>query len=282
MEIATKLAPIALALIMFGLGTSLTLNDFARVVKQPRDFLVGSTCQLVLLPIVAYTLIKTFNTPAELALGVMIIAAAPGGVTSNVLTKFCNGDVALSISLTAIISLISIITVPFIVFKSADLLGVNYITKEVSIIGISLKMFMVVTLPVAIGMIMRKVFTNFIISNTSLIQRTSLILFIGVFFSIWIEELDRIISYIYQAGVISLSLNISMMILSYYIAKFFATGIKQRKCIALESGLQNGTLALFVATNLFDNIIHIVPTAAYALIMFVTSIIFVLILRNVN
>ena len=119
MEIVTKIAPIALAIIMLGLGLGLTTQDFLRVAKQPKDFIIGFVCQMVLLPIIAFLLIKIFNTPLELALGVMIIAAAPGGVTSNVLTKFANGDVALSVSLTAIISLISIISVPFIVFKSA-------------------------------------------------------------------------------------------------------------------------------------------------------------------
>ena len=125
MEIATKIAPIALALIMLGLGMSLTIQDFLRVIKVPKDFLVGFICQLILLPIVAFVLIKLLNTPAELAIGVMLIAAAPGGVTSNVLTKFAKGDVALSISLTAIISLISIISVPFIVFNSIDLFEIN-------------------------------------------------------------------------------------------------------------------------------------------------------------
>ena len=187
MEIVTTIAPIALALIMLGLGLGLTAEDFTRVIKKPKDFLVGLVCQLILLPIIAYVLIKIFNTPLELALGVMIIAAAPGGVTSNVLTKFANGDVALSISLTAIISLISIITVPFIVFKSAEMLEITYILKDISMIAISLKMFLVVTLPVCIGMLIRKFASNFISSKTLFIQRLSIILFIIVFAAIWIE-----------------------------------------------------------------------------------------------
>ena len=147
MEIVTKIAPIALALIMLGLGLGLKVEDFTRVLKNPKDFLVGLICQLIILPIVAYLLIIILKTPIELALGVMIIAAAPGGVTSNVLTKFAKGDVALSISLTAIISLISIISVPFIVLKSADLLQITYISKEISMIGISMKMFLVPMMP---------------------------------------------------------------------------------------------------------------------------------------
>ncbi len=280
MEIVTKIAPIALALIMLGLGLGLTIQDFTRVAKQPKDFLVGLICQLILLPIIAFILIKIFNTPMEIALGVMIISAAPGGVTSNVLTKFANGDVALSVSLTAIISLISIISVPFIVFKSADFLQVSYASSEISMTGISLKMFLVVTLPVIIGMLIRKFATNFVSKNTLLIQRISIILFAIVFLAIWVEEWENIISYLSQAGLITLVLNIVMMIVGFYVAKMFASGAKQRKSISLECGLQNGTLAVFVASQIFSDIVYLIPTAAYALIMFVTSILFVFFVKN--
>ena len=281
MEIVTKIAPICLALIMLGLGMGLTTQDFTRVIKQPKDFFIGFICQMILLPIIAFILIKLLNTPTELALGVMIIAAAPGGVTSNVLTKFANGDVALSVSLTAIISLITIISVPFIVFKSADLLQAsNNILNDISMIGISLKMFFVVTLPVIIGMIIRKLASNFIQSKTLIIQRISIILFIIVFAAIWIEEWDKIVSFITRAGTIALTLNIVMMFIGYYVAKIFASGVEQRRCISLECGLQNGTLAVFVSTQIFDELVYMVPTAAYALIMFVTSLVFVFIVRR--
>ena len=282
MEVVTKIAPIALALIMLALGLGLTGQDFLRVIKQPKDFIIGLICQLILLPIIAFILIKIFNTPIELALGVMIIAAAPGGVTSNVLTKFANGDVALSVSLTAVISLISIISVPFIIFKSADLLQITNISKQISITGISMKMFLVVTLPVLLGMLIRKFATYFIDSKRQLIQRISIILFAFVFAAIWIEEWENIISYIVQAGTITLTLNVVMMMIAYYLAKFLASGVAQRKCISLECGLQNGTLAVFVASQLFNDITFLIPTAAYALIMFITSLIFVFFVRKVS
>jgi len=282
MEIVTKIAPIALALIMLGLGLGLSTQDFTRVLKQPRDFLIGFVCQLILLPVIAFILIKLINIPVELALGVMIIAAAPGGVTSNILTKFAGGDVALSISLTAIISLISIISVPFIVLMSADLLQITYITKEISMIGISMKMFLVVTVPVLIGMLVRKFATNFITSKTNMIQRISVILFVIVFVAIYIEEWDKIVSFLARAGLITLILNLVMMIIGYYTAKLLTSGIPQRKCISLECGLQNGTLAVFVSSQLFDEIVYMVPTAAYALIMFVTSLVFVYFVRKIN
>ena len=280
MEIVTKIAPIALALIMLGLGLGLTLDDFLRVIKKPRDFFVGFVCQVILLPVIAFFLIKIFNTPIEIAIGVMIIAAAPGGVTSNILTKFAKGDVALSISLTAVVSLLSIFTVPFIVFKSADLLQFSDLKNQISMIEISLKMFLVVTLPVLVGMVIRKFAKNFVSSNTKKIQTISIILFIIVFAAIWIEELDRILFILAQAGMITLALNLTMMIFAFFIAKHLASGIEQRRSITLEAGVQNGTLAVFVATQIFDDFAFIVPAGAYALIMYVTSLILVYIVRK--
>ena len=281
MEIAKTIAPVCLAIIMFGLGLGLTLADFKRVITVPRDFLIGFLGQVIILPIIAFILIHIISMPPEIALGVMIIAAAPGGVTSNILTKFANGDVALSVTLTAVVSLISVITVPLIVYNSASFLGFE-ITKEISMINIAVKMFFVVTVPVIFGMIVRSFMTDFIVSKTLLIQRLSVILFLVVFISIWVEEWDRIISFITRAGLVAFILNITMIFIGYYMAKFLASGLEQRKCISLECGLQNGTLAVFVATQLFDDIVFMVPTAAYALIMFVTSIIFVLIVRKIN
>ena len=280
MEIVTKIAPLSLALIMLGLGLSLTIKDFLRVVKTPKDFLVGFICQLILLPIIAFALIKLLNTPIELALGVMLVAAAPGGVTSNVLTKFANGDVALSISLTAIISLISIISVPFIVFLSIDLLNIDYVSKDISMLGISLKMFFVVTIPVITGMIIRHFAKNFIIKNVLVIQRISIALFVLIFIAIYIEEWNNIVSFIARAGLIALILNVVMMVVGFYIAKFFASGVAQQRSISLECGLQNGTLAVFVGTQLFDKMVYIVPTAAYALVMMLTSLIFLFIIKR--
>jgi len=281
-EVVTKIAPIALALIMLGLGLGLTGRDFLRVINYPKDFLVGFICQLILLPVVAFIIVLILDLPIEIALGVMIIAAAPGGVTSNVMTKFANGDVALSISLTAIISLISIISVPFIIFKSADLLGISNISTNITMIGIAFKMALVVTVPVILGMIIRKFAENFITSNISTIERITTLLFIIVFASIWIEERENIFNYLKQAGLAVLLLNITMMLIAYYVAKLIATGIKQRKCIAIECGLQNGTLAIFVATQIFSDISYIIPTAAYALIMYITGFILIFILRRSN
>ena len=280
MGIVTTIAPIALALLMLGLGASLTFRDFLNVFKRPKDFFIGFVCQLIILPLVGYSLIIILKVPLELALGVMLIAAAPGGVTSNVLTKFADGDVALSITLTAFMSLVSIISVPFIVFQAIDLLNIDYVEKEISLVGISLKMFFVVTVPVILGMLIRKFAGEFINRNVQNIQRTSIFLFLVIFIAIYVEEWNSIVMFITTAGTVALALNIIMMIIGYYVAKFLASGVAQRRCISLECGLQNGTLAVFVGTQLFDDMVYMVPTAAYALIMMTTSVIFVLILRK--
>ena len=282
MEIVTSIAPIALAIIMLCLGASLTISDFSRVIKNPKDFFIGFVCQLFVLPIVAYLLIIILKVPTEMALGVMLIAAAPGGVTSNILTKFADGDVALSISLTAFMSLLSIISVPFIIFTTISLFEISYVAKEISMIGISLKMFFVVTVPVIVGMIIRRLAGDLVIRNLKIIQRISIILFLTVFAAIYIEEWDKIVSFLARAGLIALILNVTMMVIGFYVAKFFASGEAQQRAISLECGLQNGTLAVFVGTQLFDNVVYMVPTAAYALIMMTTSLIFVFILRKTN
>jgi len=280
MEIVTKIAPIALALIMFGLGLGLTRNDFLRVLKNPKDFILGSICQLIILPVIAFILIILLKVPKEIALGVMIIAAAPGGVTSNIMTKFAKGDVALSVSLTAIISLISIISMPLIIFQSADFLGIKNISKEINMTNISVKMALVVIIPVILGMIVRTFAYNFITSKISLVDKITAGLFLIVFAAIWIEEGKNIFSYLAQSGLIVLLLNVIIMIIAYYMGKIFASGIEQARCIAIECGLQNGTLAVFVATQIFNDIVYIIPTATYALVMYFTALIFVFYVRK--
>ncbi len=281
MEIVTKITPIILALIMLGLGLGLKFEDFTRVLKTPKDFIVGFILQLIILPLVAYLLIVILKTPPEIAIGVMIIAAAPGGVTSNIMTKFADGDVALSISLTAIISLLSIITVPFIIFTSADLFGITNIAENISMIGIAFKMFLVVTVPVILGMIIRKFAESFVATKVEIFNKLNILLFAVFFFAAFYEERENLINLLKQAGLITLILNVTMMVIAYYLGKIFTSGIKQLKCIALECGLQNGTLALFVSTQIFgSDILYAIPTGAYALIMYITGFTFVFLLRR--
>ena len=273
--------PLALAFIMFALGLGLTGNDFLRVLKQPKDFLVGLISQIILLPIIAFILVKIWPISSEIAIGVMIIAAAPGGVTSNILTSFAKGDVALSISLTAIISLLSVITVPFVIITSLNLLNLDNIVQDVSLISMALSMFLIVTVPVILGMSIRKFASNAAISFETTAKKISIFLFILVLIGAILAERNNVISYFAQAGLITLLLNVIMMFLAFYVAQFLGSGSAQKKCIAIECGLQNGTLAIFVATFLFGGGAYLIPAATYSLIMFVTSLIFVFFIKEI-
>jgi len=273
--------PLALAFIMFSLGLGLTGADFTRVAKQPKDFFIGLICQIILLPIIAFILVKLWPISPELALGVMIIAAAPGGVTSNILTSFAKGDVALSISLTAIISLLSVITVPFIVITSLGLLGLENISKDFSLISMAISMFLIVVVLTLLGMILRKFLIDITIKLEPISKKISLVLFIIVLLGAILGEKDNILSYFADAGLVTLILNITMMILAFFVAQLLGTGIEQKKCISIECGLQNGTLAIFVGSTLFGGGVYIIPAATYSLIMFLTSLIFVFIVRKI-
>jgi BASS family bile acid:Na+ symporter len=281
MSIVTDIfLPIALAFIMFALGLGLTGADFLRVLKQPKDFFVGAISQIILLPVIAFILVKLWPISPELAIGVMIIAAAPGGVTSNILTSFAKGDVALSISLTAIISLLSVITVPFIIVTSLGFLGPDIIAQNISLTTMAISMFLIVTVPVIIGIIFRRFASNVAIKFEPVAKKISIILFLIVLLGAILAEKDNIISYFADAGLITLALNVIMMIVAFYVAKLFGTGNAQKKCIAIECGLQNGTLAIFVGTTLFGGGAFVIPAATYSLIMFATSLIFVFFVKN--
>ena len=281
MSIVTDIfLPIALAFIMFALGLGLTGADFLRVLKQPKDFFVGAISQIILLPIIAFILVKVWPISPELAIGVMIIAAAPGGVTSNILTSFAKGDVALSISLTAVISLLSVLTVPFIIIASLSLLGSETVSQNISLTSMAISMFLIVTVPVILGMVFRRFASNAAIKFEPIAKKISIGLFVIVLLGAILAEKDNIVSYFADAGLITLALNVIMMIVAFYVAQLLATGNAQKKCIAIECGLQNGTLAIFVGTTLFGGGAFVIPAATYSLIMFATSLIFVFLVKN--
>ena len=264
--------PLALAFIMFALGLGLTLDDFARVARRPRDFIVGALSQIILLPLVAFALVSVWSLPPELALGVMIIAAAPGGVTSNILTAFARGDVALSISLTAVISLLSVMTIPIVVvFAYGQLVGGE--AGDVSVTKTAISVFVIVTVPVILGVAVRRFAEGFSIKLEPIARQVSAVLFVLVLAGAIFQERANIVEYFAQAGLITL-------VLAYLIARMFASGVKQRIAISIECGLQNGTLAIAVATLLFGGGLAVVPAATYSLIMFATALIYIALLRR--
>ena len=277
--ISSVFLPLAIAFIMFSLGLNLKIPDFTRIFTQPKDLFIGLFSQIIILPIVAFILVIFYpNLPVELAVGVMIIAAVPGGATSNFFTSLVKGDVALSISLTAITSLICIISIPII-----SIYSYNYfvgIEIDVSILQKSLELFAIVTIPTILGMFVNTYFNSFAQSFESKAKITSIVLLALVIIGALLKYQSDVVDYFRQAGLITLILNIIMMILAYFIGKFMASSIKQTKTFVFELGLQNGTIAIFVADSIFGGGPFIIPAATYSLIMFLTSIITVYIIRK--
>ena len=277
--ITDVILPLALAFIMFTLGLGLTFSDFARVAKMPKNFLIGLVSQLVFLPLVALIIVFVWPLQPELAIGLILIAAAPGGVTSNILTSFAKGDVALSISLTAVMSLLSVISVPLVLGISMGLISDNSL-GSISLTSIAISMFLIVTLPVLLGMIFRASLSYLTKRIEKIAKILSTALFVLVLIGAILAERQNLVEYFAQTGLVVLILNILMMTIAYYWAKLFSSGRPQLKAISLECGLQNGTLAIFVGTSVFGGGLYIVPAATYSVIMYVTSLIFIYFIRK--
>ena len=277
--ITDVILPLALAFIMFTLGLGLTFSDFARVAKMPKNFLIGLVSQLVFLPLVALIIVFVWPLQPELAIGLILIAAAPGGVTSNILTSFAKGDVALSISLTAVMSLLSVISVPLVLGISMGLISDNSL-GSISLTSIAISMFLIVTLPVLLGMIFRASLSYLTKRIEKIAKILSTALFVLVLIGAILAERQNLVEYFAQTGLVVLILNILMMTIAYYWAKLFSSGRPQLKAISLECGLQNGTLAIFVGTSVFGGGLYIVPAATYSVIMYLSSLIFIYFIRK--
>ncbi len=274
--------PLALAFIMLALGLGLTFDDFVRVARRPKDFTVGAVSQIIVLPAVAFLLASIWPMAPELALGLMIIAAAPGGVTSNLLTAFARGDVALSISLTAVISLLSVITVPFVVvFAYGHFIGETAM-RDITVVGTAISVFLIVTVPVMAGLLIRRFAESFALRVEPSARAVSAALFVLVLAGVIYQELDNLATYYAQAGLATFVLNLLMMVIAYLLARLFVTGAKQRTATAIECGLQNGTLAITIAVLLFGGGLATVPAATYSLTMFATALIYVAALRRIH
>ena len=272
--------PLALAFIMFTLGLGLSISDFSNVFKKPKNFLIGLISQLIFLPIVGLILVIIWPLPIEIAIGVMLIAAAPGGVTSNILTFFARGDVALSVSLTAVMSLLSAVSVPIVLAISIGLIGDSSLPETISLTGIALSMFLIVTLPVLLGMGVRSFLNSLTLKIEKSARFISTLLFVLVLLGAILAERENVVSYFAQTGLVVLALNILMMLIAFYWSGLFGTGISQKKAIAIECGLQNGTLAIFVGTTVFGGGLYIIPAATYSLIMYLTSLLFIYFIKN--
>ena len=274
--ITDVILPLSLAFIMFSLGLGLNLSDFTRVFFKPRDFLIGLFFQIIVLPIVALIIVMFWPLSPELAIGVMILAAAPGGVTSNVLTSFAKGNIALSISLTAINSILCVITVPLILMISLSVLDMGSINEGQSLFSVASQMFLIVTIPVIVGVLLSGVLSSF----EKIAKNISIILFVLVLIGAILSQRENVITYFAQAGLVMLFLNIIMMIIVYLLSNTFKSSKETFRCWLMEVGLQNGTLAIVVANTFFASTVYLIPAAIYSLIMYATALPLIYFLRR--
>ena len=274
--ITDVILPLSLAFIMFSLGLGLNLSDFTRVFFKPRDFLIGLIFQIIVLPIVALIIVMFWPLSPELAIGVMILAAAPGGVTSNVLTSFAKGNIALSISLTAINSILCVVTVPLILMISLSVLDMGSINEGQSLFSVASQMFLIVTIPVIVGVLLSGVLSSF----EKIAKNISIILFVLVLIGAILSQRENVITYFAQAGLVMLFLNIIMMIIVYILSNTFKSSKETFRCWLMEVGLQNGTLAIVVANTFFASTVYLIPAAIYSLIMYATALPLIYFLRR--
>ena len=265
--------PISLAIIMFGMGMTLIPLDFTRVLKYPKAIIIGLTNQLILLPIIGFSLAIGFNLESTMAIGVIILAVCPGGPTSNLVTQVCKGNIALSVTLTAITSFISIVTIPFILSFAMRYFNSNFgVTVELSIIE-TIKQIMVITvIPIVIGMLIRKFKPVFANRMEVPMRKASTIIFIVIFIAIVATKYDMIAEGMRKVGFLTLLLNISTMGIGYLTARLFKLDFKNAISITVESGIQNGTLAFVIAITILNNMEMVIPTAAYSIWMYITGL----------
>lgn len=270
-NISTLILAVSLLIIMLGMGLSLTLADFKRVFVTPKAILVGLTNQLILLPLVGFILIYLFPLKPEIAIGIIILAACPGGPTSNLITHLAKGDTALSVSLTAVSSFITLLSIPFIInLGLKTVLGQETII-QLNVIQTIMQVFIIVVLPVTIGMLIKAKKSQFAERMERPVRIASGIVFVLVLAGVIIKERANISSYFEQAGYIALLLNLITMALGLMIARAFKLNFREGISISIESGIQNGTLAITIATVLLANTSYAIAAAVYSIIMFLTG-----------
>ncbi|MBU3661039.1 MAG: bile acid:sodium symporter family protein [Flavobacteriales bacterium] len=271
--LTTIFLPAALGIIMLGLGLSLSVEDFKRVVKYPKVILIGLFCQMIILPVVCFGIAKGFGLAPELAVGLMLLAASPGGSTANLFSHLANGDVALNISLTAFNSILSLLMLPLIVNFSLD-----YFMESGQVIPMQFKkiieVFAIVLVPVSIGMLIKS--WKPIVSDKldKPVKILSAIFLVLIIVSAIIKEKTHIVEYFQQIGIPALLFNVLSLVIGYYLPRMLNIGKKQAIAIGMEIGIHNGTLAIFIATTVLNNSVMSIPPAIYSLIMFLTAGVF--------
>jgi len=274
-SVSNAILALSLIIIMFGMGLSLSMRDFAAVFLRPKAIILGLVCQLILLPIVGFTLIEVFTLQPDIAIGVIILAACPGGPTSNLITHLANGDTALSVSMTAACSFITLLTIPFIINLGLQkVLGAGTLI-QLNVLQTILQVFVVVIVPVALGMLLKSKRPKFSLRMQKPVKRASGIFFVVVLLAVIIKERALLLSSLDEAGLVTLSLNLVTMAIGYGLAYIFKLSLKQRISITIEGGIQNGTLGISIATILLNNTAYAIAPAVYGIIMFLTAGLFI-------
>ena len=272
-ELISKIfLPFSLAIIMLGMGMTLIPADFTRIVKYPKAILIGLTNQLIFLPIIGFLLAIFFNLNPVMAVGLMILAVCPGGPTSNLITQVCKGNIALSVTLTAIASIISILTIPFILSYALEYFGSDTdVTIKLPVIDTILQIMVITVIPISIGMLIRKQKPNFAKRMEKPMRKASTVIFILVFIAVLAANSNKILDGMKASGLVTLILNIATMGIGYLTAKLFKLNLKNVISITIESGIQNGTLAFVIATSILNNVEMGIPAGVYAIWMFITG-----------
>ena len=264
--------PISLAIIMFGMGLTLVVGDFGRLFNYPKEVLIGLCNQLVFLPLIGFLIILLFNLNSSMAIGIMILSVCPGGPTSNLITQVARGNIGLSVTLTALASLITVFTIPIILSGAITYFtGETDVVIELPVVQTMLQILLITVMPVSIGMVIRKKNEGFALRIERPMRIASTVLFIIIFLLVMIANKDLIVQAMKEVGLATLLLNLSTMALGYMTAKFFGIKGKSQISITIESGIQNGTLAFVIATTILNNIEMGLPTGAYSIWMFITG-----------
>lgn len=273
---------ISLIIIMFGMGLSLSIADFKRVITYPKAIAIGLLSQIIILPILGYFIATGLNLSPVIAIGVMLLAACPGGPTSNLLVHLAKGDLALSVSLTAIASLLSIITIPFIVqFALSEFSNESQLIAVDSLTMIK-QLLIIIIIPISISMLVKAKFPNFAKKMEKPVKIASSIIFVLVIIGVIFSMRDVFMDYLSEAGLPSLILNISTMTIGFLLAMVFKLSRPQAISISIESGIQNGTLAITLATIALKNAEYSIVPAIYGLVMFFTGAVIILMRKRLG
>lgn len=277
----TLLMPMAIGVIVLGLGLSLTLEDFRRVIKYPKAVTIALVCQMLLLPFLCWCLAIALALPPVIAVGMMILAASPGGATANFYSHLSNGDVALNITLTALNSLLSLFTLPLIVNLSLAyfIQGDDQVSMQFQKV---VEVFSVVLVPVTLGMLIRNKYENFALKMEKPVKIASVVFLATIILVMIYSERANLFIYLRQAGLAVLIFNIMNLTLGYLIPGWFGIPKKQAIAIGMEIGIHNGTLAIYIAISVLNNTQMAIPPALYGVLMLITAAVFASLIKSRN